>query len=95
MCLTLFILLYTILAMVIALIIAYHTIRKQVSEMLPSNFFNTVFIFINFWIITRIIYFTDTFYNYGYDLLIILSTVPNIFTYMTISLAVYNELALC
>ena len=81
--------------MVIALIIAYHTIRKRVSEMLPSNFFNTVFIFINFWIITRIIYFTDTFYNYGYDLLIILSTVPNIFTYMTISLAVYNELALC
>ena len=79
-----------ILALVVSLIVTYHIMRKKVSEQLPSNFFNTVFVFIVCWIVSRIVYYTDYFHNYSYDMLAILATLPNILTYITIAIAIYN-----
>ena len=62
---------------------------------METSSFYGVFIFIICWMVSRIAYFTDSFINYSYDVLAILTILPIIFTYVTILIIVYNVLNLC
>lgn len=56
--------------------ICYHIYRKQAELDTYSYSFYVVFIILQFWIISRIIYFTDAFYNYSFNVLTVISTMP-------------------
>ena len=70
-----FVQLFIFLLMAITMI-CYHIYRKQAELDTYSYSFYVVFIILQFWIISRIIYFTDAFYNYSFNVLTVISTMP-------------------
>ena len=75
--------------------IVYHFKRKAAQIEVFSSSFYWSFVFIACWMLTRIAYFTDAFYNYSYDLSLLLDTMPLVFTLATMTIALYNVLSLC
>ena len=95
MCIVLFSVLALILVTSIILMLIYHRSRKQAAIKTTSKSFYYIFAFIFFWMVTRTIYYTDAFINYSYTVQGILQTLPNLFTYLCITIAISNVIHLC
>ena len=94
-CIFLFCVEVVVLICMVIIIILYHFYRKKAQVEVATRSFYTIFIFILFWLIARIIYFTDAFINWQYDILIVFSTLPAFCAYITIATSIYNVMHLC
>jgi len=75
--------------------VCYHVYRKKADIEIASRGFYIVFVFLMFWVVARIVYMTDAFYNYSFTELAVIATLPCIFTYITIATSIYNIMHLC
>ena len=89
-CTGLFYLFVLIFVTTIILMTCYHQKRKKAQVDVRSKSFYFVFAFIICWILSRIIFFTDAFYNFDIDIQALMNIMPMIFTYLTIEIAIYN-----
>lgn len=76
--------------LVIGLMYCYHCRRKEARLAIVSSSYYFIFAFIVFWIMARLVYLTDAFVNYPYKTMVVLGTLPTVFTFVTISIALYN-----
>lgn len=89
-CMSLFSILSVVFLLAISLMICYHYQRSKAHVEIISKSFYFVFAFIIIWMATRLVYFTDAFYNYDYKIEATLATLPVICACMAISIALYN-----
>ena len=68
----------------------YHRRRKDAKVPLVSSSYYFIFAFIVFWLLSRLVYLTDAFFNYPFKTMVVLETLPTVFTFITISIALYN-----
>ena len=73
----------------------YHYQRKRAQIQVVSRAFYYIFVFVIFWLLSRILYLTDTFYNYSFNTMTVLSSMPTIFTYITIAIVIGNVIKMC
>ena len=74
----------------VTVILCYHFYRKQAQIETTARSFYLIFIFVTFWQLARILYFTDAFVNYSFNTLAIIAILPCICAYFTIATSVYN-----
>ena len=89
-CLTLFGLLIVIFTTTVVLMYCYHSKRVQINHGYFSNSYYIMFVFLIGWVVTRIAYFSDALNNYSFKTLAALGTLPTLFTFITISVALFN-----
>ena len=94
-CMGIFTVLALILILSLILMLIYHQGRKQAAIKTTSKSFYYIFAFIFFWMATETLYYTDAFINYPFTVEGILSALPNLFTYLCISIAISNVIQLC
>lgn len=86
-CFTMFFIYVTILVFVTGAITVYHFRRKKVTSD-GSNAFYWMFLFVALWIMSRTVYFLDTWINFNWIALGFLGSIPIFFTFMCFSVAI-------
>ena len=89
-CISLFGLLSVIFFLISALMYCYHVQRKKANLGVVSKSYYIIFTFLVCWILARIVYLSEAFIQYSYKTTVIIATFPTVFTYITISIALFN-----
>ena len=87
MCWSMFIIYVVVLLTMFCLMAMYHFKRKLVAPEWNTAFYY-MFVFIASWIISRVVYLSDIFVNFNFVIKGILSSIPNIFTFICFAIAI-------
>ena len=89
-CIALFIILAGIFLLTILMMVVYQYGKSKAKIKTTSNSLYYTFVFILIWMATRTLYYSDAFINYTFTTQGILQTLPILFTYLSITIAISN-----
>ena len=89
-CYALFFIIAAILILTILLMAVYQYGKAKAKAKTTSNSLYFIFAFVVIWMATRTLYYSDAFINYSFTTQGILQTLPILFTYLSITIALSN-----